>query len=297
MKSLRRYNNLLARTEYLNFYDNKYYNLFMNRYIIEGVSREQRDYILHELWSVGSVWSFKLKGTEGAKDHPQGLLVFTPYSVNGWNIYNYPVQVIPVNTKGVKFIPATSQVVNEDGVIIYAQRNHKSVKEVVSYYTKRLANIEMIIQISLNAQRMPIVIGTSKEDEAKAKELWDIINSDNPELIWSLEMIDKVKALITGAPYVVDKLYNYKACIENELREYLGLDNLGINEKKEHLISNEIEANNEIVGASSDSFLDVIEESFELIRDVLNYDITIRLNKPYKEESPTEDDEVVEDEE
>lgn len=290
------YNWLIQRKEFYTYYMNKYYNMFMNRHIIEGeLDYQQIDYLMKQIWSVGSAWEFVIKIDDIITP------VITPYSVNMWNIYDYPISVIPINTKGVNFIPYNSQQVDKDGVIIYGQRNHKPVKEVVDYYARKIASIEVVIQMNMFVNKTPFIIGTSLEDERKANELWDLLLSDNPKLIWSLSEIEKVKSLISGAPYIIDKLYMYKQTQEDELREVLGFNNLGVGEKKEHLISSEIEQNNEVVSAQADCFLDILQESFERANKVLGLHQSIRLNKPislsYEEDKETEEEEDTQDEE
>ena len=283
---------LQLRSEFYTHYMNKYYNLFMNRHIANGLDYQERDFLFRQLWANGSVWIFKY-GVEGASTP-----VLTPYAPQNWNIYDYPVSVIPINLRGVKFIPSTPQVVDKDGVIIYAQRNKKGVKEVVDFYSKKLAFVEIVIQMNLLANKTPYVIGTSGEDEKKAEALWDEIVSDDAKLFWSFEAIEKVKSLISGAPFIIDKLYNYKQVVENELREILGLDNLGVNEKKEHLITDEIEQNQEVVNASADCFLDVLREGFDRANKVLGLNLSIELNVPkYEEDEETNEEEEIQNEE
>ena len=273
-------NIILKRNDYKSFYINKYYNLWLNRYNIENVDYQQKEYILRQLWAVGGIATFKLKGSEGASKHPQGLLVFTPFAVSEWNIYDYPIAVNLINNKGVSFIPSTRMEVNKDVVLIYAQRNHKPIGYIVDFYAKRLANIEMAIQLNLIAQKNPWIFATTPDNKNKMEALWDKILSDDPRIFIDATDIEGIKNLINGTPYIIDKLHSYKQACENELRECLGLDNLGIQEKKEHLITDEVESNNEVIHTSRDSVLDCLEEGAEKVKEVLDYDLKFSLNNP-----------------
>ena len=269
-----------VRTLTYNFYMNKYYALFMNNFkMSDNIDYQQKDYILRKFWGDGTIACFKLKETEGSSEHPQGLLVFCPYAPNGWNIYDYPISVNLINTKGVKFIPTQAQIVDEEAVIGWCQRNKKSVKTMVEYYIQKIVNIEIVIDINLKAHKMPFLIGCEKEDTKTIQDLLVLLENDEPNLFASMEMVDKIKALVSGAPFIIDKLYNLKQALENELREYLGLDNLGGNEKKEHLITSEVEANNEVIEASKNCFIDCAKEFFDRIKSVLGVDVWIEINK------------------
>ena len=278
-----------------NFYVNKYYNLFMNNFkMSDNIDYQQKEYILKRMWADGQIACFKLKGTEGSNEHPQGLLVFCPFAPDGWNIYDFPISVHLINTKGVRFIPVTSQIIDKDCVIGFCQRNHKSVKEMTRYYIEKIVNIEIVIDINLTASKMPYLIGSEYEDAKVLKEIFDLLQADNPALFCKLSEVDKLKALVSGAPYIIDKLYDLKNALENELREYLGLDNLGGVEKKEHLITSEVESNNEVIQASENCFIDCMKEFFARITKVLGVDVSIDVNKT--EEKPVDEENEQEEE-
>ena len=111
-----------------------------------------------------------------------------------------------------------------------------------------------------------------------------------------VEDINQFKAIVSGANYNCDKLYNLKQCYENEIKEYLGINNLGINEKKEHLIGDEINVNQEIVESHGECFLDCLKEFCERIKDVLGYDVSVEVNKPDSIEYEDKEEETEEDE-
>ena len=277
------------------FYLNKYYSLFMNKYDITGVDYQQKDFILRKFWSDGRLACFKLKGTEGSSKHPQGLGVFCPYAPNRYNIYDYPIYVTLVNIRGVTFIPAGLQEVDKDVVIGFCQRNKKPVFSLVDFYLQKIVDAEIVIKLNLKAQKTPWIIGATPEDAKKMKLILENIEGDNPDLFVDLEDIDRAKALVSGAPFVLDKLYNYKQALENELKEYLGLNNMGMNEKKEHLITAEIEASDQVINESNYNFIDTMEEFFKRIQEIfgLEYHIVEKHKVEYNE---SEEEEEVEDE-
>lgn len=290
----------LVRANLKHYYMNKYYNLFMNNFRFGDIlDYQQKEYILKQFWANGTIATFKLNGTEGSTDHPQGLLVFCPYSPDGWNIYDFPTSIHLINTKGVKFIPTSAMKLDEDVVIGWAQRNHKSVREFVETKVDQIVDVEMVIRMNLKTHKMPWVFSATEEMQSKMKNLADKLNSDDCELFITGEEADKMKALVSGAPFILDKLYNYKSSLENEVREFMGLDSLGVNEKKEHLITSEVEVNDDIVEASESCFLDCIEEFFDRIANVFGISIEVEINKDEeepvseenKEETKLEDEE------
>ena len=287
---------LISRGDIYNAFLNKYYNLYMNSLKWKGIDNEQVDFIMRKFWSVGAIASFIAKGTQG-EEYPQGMIVFTEFAPCKYNIYDFPIEATLVNNRGVPFIPMTPQKINTDIVIGYVQRNKKGVSELVNYYISKLTNIEITIQVNLIAQKSPWILGTTPENQNKMEEFWINLISDNPKLFASIEDVEKAKALISGAPYTIDKLYNYKVAVENELREYLGLTNLGVSEKKEHLITEEVKSNNEVTSRSSECILNPLQEFCERVKMYLGYDISVELNAPdIKEPTDSRNDIEEEDE-
>ena len=62
-----------------------------------------------------------------------------------------------------------------------------------------------------------------------------------------------LKVLPTNPPYIADKLNQYKTEIWNEALTFLGINNLS--EKKERLISDETNSNNELINLNLQSYL------------------------------------------
>lgn len=278
------------RSETYWFYINKYYSLFMNRYKIDGVDYQAKDFILRQMWGTGTIAAFLLAGSVGSEEQPNGLVVFTPYAPNDWNIYDFPTSVTLINKKGVKWIPSSVQVLDKDVVIGWCQRNKKSVKEMADYYIEKIVNIEIVIDINLNAHKMPYIFGVDPEDSRKFEEIYNLLQADNPSIFVAVNEVDKLKALVSGAPYILDKLYDLKHALENELREYFGLNNLGGAEKKEHLITAEVNANNDTIKSSGDCFLDSMTEFFDRVNELFNQNIRIYVEEYNEAESSPEDE-------
>lgn len=65
---------------------------------------------------------------------------------------------------------------------------------------------------------------------------------------------DSIKSIRTDAPFIADKVMEYKKEIWNEALSFLGVNNIDIS-KKERLITDEAGANNELVNLNLQSYL------------------------------------------
>lgn len=278
--------------EYAQFIRNKYFNIWMNNYIIPELDYQQNNYIFRKLYADGTIAGFLYKDVAGSDEYPNGMPVFCPYAVNTINLYDYPIDVSLVNTRGVPFIPATLQKVDKDVVIGWCQANKKPVRAIIDYYAERLQLCEDVIKASLNAQRMPWLLVTSPEDEKAIEELFENVMSGEAAFHVPSDFAEKVKILTSGAPFILDKLYDYENALEDELRECLGCDNLGVKNKKEHLITAEVESNDEVTKESGDIFFDEIQAFCGRYTKTCGYKLHLeRMHKDDEDVAINEEDE------
>ena len=301
-RRIERGNSLRERARHI--YRNRYFNLFMSAYKFKGISNEQQDFILRKMWSLGSIGAFIVEGTlpsdaipESVNQYPNGVIAFTTFAPVEFNIYDWPIKVNLIQYRGAKFIPTSIQIVNKDVVIGFAQRNKKPVCEIVDFFIDKIVDVDMTIQMQLKAHKVPYLISCTPENEATLKNLMHKLENDDGEIYLSSSEVDAIKTLQTGNTYIIDKLFNYKTALENELLTYLGIDNVGVMEKKEHLDVDEVNSNNDLINDNSDNFLKSLEEFCERINTYLNYEISVEAtSSPVVAERETESKDIEEEE-
>lgn len=283
-----------------NYYEQKFYNLFMGAYKFNGITPEQQHYILKKLYFDGKISAFIVAGSKlpfdevptNTNEWPNGMIAFCPFAPFEFDITDFPVKVNLVQIRGAQFIPTTAQVVNKDVCLCYIQRSKKSIYSVVEYFIQRIVDVEMTIKTNLKSLKTPWLIATTPENEEKMKKLWQKINDDDEALYLSASEIENLKVLATGSNYNIDKLYSYKQALENECLTYLGIDNIGIMEKKEHLITDEVNSNNDLINDHSDNFLTCLENWCKAIKDVLGYEMSVEAtSSPVSAEKETKEQE------
>jgi len=224
-------------------YVNKYYNIFMNSLEWEGLTKEEEDYIMRKLWATGTISAFNMKdfGT-----------VYAPYAVQGYGLYDVPTDVVIINERNIPGFPLNPLKVNKDVVLGHIQRNKKGIYEFVDYYVSRMAQVDMVINTNLELQKLPYIIGINEQDTRNAENTINKILNNELVVFTTLEELNNVKALVNGAPYVLDKLYMYKNNLESELLTYLGIDNSQIDVDK--LAVDQINANNQMINTNSQGY-------------------------------------------
>ena len=281
----------------LRFYENKYFGLFLNAYKFTNLSKSQSRYLLKRMWKDGTVACFIVEGTRKdptlkqalsnsstntvsvGQDNPDGLLVFCPYAVLQWNVEDEPTAVTLVNTRGATFIPQTPQIVNKDVVLGWAHTSRTPVRNLVLYYLNKIAEVENAINTNLFVHKLPRLIVCSPEDRSRCEEIVSAIEQGEHRLFLEAEDFQAIKNVLESGQgsYIIDKLYQYKQNLENELHTFLGFNNIPI-EKQERLITAEAHSNDQLINDSSDCFLDSLKAFCEDITDILGYNVDVEAN-------------------
>lgn len=271
-----------ARRKLFYLYDEKYFNLWLNSWKWKGINRDQREFIMRKFWEEGSVAAFSiispqktfLEG-EAPAEQEAGLLGFAPFSAVGYNMYNYPTAVNLINLRDVPYIPNKILTNGVEVVLGYAQHSRQPIGRIARVYIERLVNIEMTIRTNLIAHKLPFAIEVTPDSKAHAEDLMRAVMNDNPALFVNVGELNSIKGQGALTNYVIDKLYNYKQAVENELLAFLGIDNLGGSQKKEHLITSEVESNNDLINDYSDSIGSNLTEFCRLIGEVLGFSVSV----------------------
>ena len=286
------------------FYTEKFFNKWMSKYEYPTLNYQQKHYIMKKFWADGSICCSSIKSADkelaglissGKIEMEENNIIFTPWTfANRYNIYDFPTHVNLVNTRGVKFITAKTLVVDKEAVIIYAQKNHKSVFSSIKAKLAQIVDLEMKKRVALKAQSQPWLFAFAPEDYELAKRMQEQLDEDEPYMFAPFQEVERLKGISSGAPYIVDKIQAEIDGRVNEVLTMLGVNNIGATEKKEHLIVDEVNANNEDINQQSFSFLSEIEEGFQRVEKYLGFKVpVIDLNEQFKEDEDLLDADIV----
>ena len=257
----------------VNMLRNKYYNLYRSNFKWNNINYRQEDFIMRKFWADGTVAAFKIKNIDE--------LGFCSWARNTIDMYGETETVNLVNQYGSPLIPQTVQVVDKDVVIGWIQSNRKPLRMIVDWYIERIAQVDMVINTNLNLHKLPFLIPLDKGDKDAKSKLTDVVDRIlNNELVLFVEGVEPslFKAVATQAPYIIDKLANYRKDLENDLKTYLAVNNPGVN-KIEQLQLSEVNANNDEINSHDEDFKEQLDKFCERIRDVLGYDISVEIQR------------------
>lgn len=220
---------------------NHYQMLALNRYKWENLPNgiESR-YIEQMLYDNGECAMF---------DHPDlGLCVLRSSSRENLNIYGEPTKLslTGFNEHRTVMMDDCVRILNNDLGLPTLQN--------ISYYARRMAEIDDIIMQNLRQQRVPYLFATNENNQLSLKILYEQMYQGEPAIFIDKEMLkgepENIMVLPVQAPYLVDKLQIQKQEMERELLTFLGINNTL--EKKERLLVDETNSNNQFIKMASD---------------------------------------------
>lgn len=287
------------------FYENKYFGLFLNRRHFPQLTKNQERFLLKSFWQNGCVCAFIVEGTKqspslkqmlsnSSKDtlileneNVNGLLLLVPFAVAKYDITDAPSVVSYINKRGATFIPKGLKIVNKDCVIGWAHSSHAPIRALVMYYIEKIVDVEKTIEMNLFVHKLPRLVVVSPEDKARVEDLMDKIEAGEKKLFLDANDVQAIKNVLesgSNTSYIIDKLYQYKQNLENELSTFLGINNNPV-EKAERLITGEVNSNNQLIAECGACFDDTIDTFCEEVSKVLNFPLTQEIEE-FEEEEP-----------
>lgn len=208
-------------------------------------------------------------------DPTMGYMVAGLAQQGSINCYGDPTTVYPVADNYVYNGP---KLIN--GENCYVIRNNDLMLPefpIVRHYAFKLCNIDRAIDVNIENQKTPIIVRCSDKQKLSLK---NAINQrrDNEPVIWTTDqanLADMIEVLQTQTPPVFKDLQTQKHMILNEVFTDFGINNANM-DKKERMVANEVEANNEQVKASEDVLLKAREEACKNINRIFGLNISVK---------------------
>ena len=137
---------------------------------------------------------------------------------------------------------------NNEAILVMNNYDRLPTSGSMELFAYRLYNAERTCDVNLNAQRTPVIIAVDEKQRLMMENLYNQYNGNQPFIFGDKSQLTDIpiKSISTEAPYVIDKISDYKKEIWNEALTFLGINNISVT-KKERLTENETSENNELV--------------------------------------------------
>ena len=192
------------------------------------------------------------------------------------NINGESTEVI---TSGYNYVKTVKYINNDNCVLIRNNDLAKPTRDYIANYAERMLEVEMCIRANINQQKFPWFINASEKTKKSLQLIFDKVENFEPFILANREIMGEnpLEVLTMSTPYVADKLNSYKYELEREILSFLSLNNNF--EKKERLLTDEVNSNNDFIHTNAMLMYKVRLQACEQINKKFGLNVRVLPNK------------------
>lgn len=250
-------------------------------------------------------WIERYLFTEGScvffRDDTNGFMVAKGVTAGRLNYYDEPTKIRPtannyLKDKIYKNYQGKDIQANEfnysDCVVIRNNDLMLPTAPTIQLYSMRLSDISRTIDVNVHAQKTPLIIKCSNRQLMTLKQVFKQWTGNEPVIFGDKDLeTNEIKVLKTDAPIVFDKLQQQKHTVWNEVMTFLGVNNANM-DKRERLVDDEVQANNEQIELSAQVMLKARQRACELINKLYGLNISVELRDLSNEATEAENKDI-----
>ena len=222
------------------------------------------------------------------KDDELGYLALRVNPNDKFNVYMLPTKVICYSFE-------YNKEKNFDDVVYIMNNNlQKPTFETLKLFAYKLYEIDRTSFTNLIAQKTPVLIEGDTKTILTLKNVYMQYSGNTPFIFGSkqFDLNNRLSVLKTDAPFLLDKLQLYKHDVWCEALTFLGINNANT-DKKERLITDEVNSNNELINYYLNCFYKTRKDACDRINKKYGLNISIKLNKDIEELLNINEEEII----
>ena len=213
-------------------------------------------------------------GLLGGYINETGLLTILPmYGISNVNIYNEHVRYRLCGFNGSN----TEKDIDE---VCRLKNNSTCTNDIdtLRAFAKRINDIERTQEVNLFQQNIPKIISSTRDGILTAKNIINKISKFKLVVFTKekglTQQLKQEDVLDTSAPYLLDKLADYENFYRNKALSFLAINNANT-DKKERLLVDEVNANNDLLNTILDMMYETRQEFCDDVKAKFGIDIKV----------------------
>lgn len=141
----------------------------------------------------------------------------------------------------------TREIAADDCVIIENNLLRLPTEPFVMHYVNKITEAERTMDVNIKACKTPVIFACDDRDLLSFKRLFQQVDGNVPAAFVDRGLnLESITAFQTGVKFMGNDLMDYKRAVESDLLTFLGQNNTPV-DKKERLITDEAQANNQLI--------------------------------------------------
>lgn len=213
-------------------------------------------------------WLFKF-GSIAVPYTSQFGWIASPYGVTKLDIYYQPKKFTVTNPYMKSDMEWED---GKNGVIVKLNDDYFGIDDLVTHYATKLASCDKAIDVNLmNANVSMALEAKNKKEADELKVAYAKATTGEPFVAVNTELLKNggISSFFKDVKsnYIANEVLESRAKITNEFLTIIGLNNSN-NDKRERMITDEVNANNEDIKSISDLWLENVETCFAKLREL-----------------------------
>lgn len=164
----------------------------------------------------------------------------------------------------------------DECVIIENNKLRLPTHDFLMFYVNKLAEAERTMDVNVKANKTPVVVLCDDKDVLSFKRIFQQVDGNSPAVFADRSInLENMQALDLKAKFLGNELMDYKKSVENELLTFLGINNIP-SDKKERLITDEANSNNQLIESFFDLQLEARERACEEINELYGLNVSVK---------------------
>lgn len=147
----------------------------------------------------------------------------------------------------------------------------------IRLFARRLYEAERAIDINVKAQKTPVLIVCPETQRLTLKNVYQKYDGNEPVIFGDKQIdLSSIQVLKTDAPFVAEKLIQYKQNVWSDALAFLGVNSTPY-EKSAQLVSEEVNSNNQMLMLSAYTMLATRQEAARQFNELTGADVRVQL--------------------
>lgn len=190
---------------------------------------------------------------------------------------------VPINRRAFSITGFNQDCDDLDSVIIWNNYLRQPTALTIQLFAQRLTEIERTINVNLKGQKTPVLLYGSEAQQKTLQKVYQQWAGNEPVIFGDKRFQEQpITCIRTEVPEQYPNLMRAKNIIWNEAMTFLGIDNANT-DKRERLITDEVESNNELLSAQRSTALNARKDACKMINnlfaDELDKEIDVRFRE------------------